>query len=104
MIRNKIKAAGEWIEDTLRRLCGRITPDGRVVVILVMFLGFTSLSLYITISSIYRFGRGDGARMQIEHIENLEMELRQKQSELDSINNNKNDFYYEYEYDRESAE
>lgn len=98
MGRKIIRACDEWIEGSLRRLCGRITPDGRVVVILAMFLSFTALSLYITISSIYRFGKGEGAKMQIEHIEKLELELRQKQSELDSINN-KTNFY---EYDRES--
>jgi hypothetical protein len=99
MVRKKVKAIGEWIEDGLRRMCGEITPDKRIIVILTMFLLFTGLSLYFTISSIYRFGRGEGERLQIRHIENLELELRQKQSELDSI---KHFNMYNYEYQRES--
>lgn len=50
-------------------------------------------------SSIYRFGKGKGERMQIQHIERLELELRQKQSQLDSVKQI-NDF--NYEYDRET--
>lgn len=99
MVRKKIKAFGEWLEDHLRRLCGEITPDKRIIVILTMFLLFTGLSLYFTISSIYRFDKGKGERMQIQHIERLELELRQKQSQLDSVKQI-NDF--NYEYDRET--
>ena len=99
MVRKKIKAFGEWLEDHLRRLCGEITPDKRIIVILTMFLLFTGLSLYFTISSIYRFGKGIGERMQIQHIERLELELLQKQNQLDSVKQI-NDF--NYEYDRET--
>lgn len=101
MARKKIKAFGEWLEDHLRRLCGEITPDKRIIVILTMFLLFTGLSLYFTISSIYRFGKGEGERLQIRHIEKLELELRQKQSELDSV---KQFNIYNYEYKRESEQ
>lgn len=85
MIAKKINAAGEWIENHLRRMCGAITPDKRVVVVVAMFLLFAGLSLYFTISSIYRFGMGAGERMQMRHIERLELELRHKQSQLDSV-------------------
>lgn len=96
MVRNKIESIREWAETRLRRLCGRITPDKRVFVILTMFLLFTALSLWFTVSSIYRFGKGDGERMRIEHIERLELELQQKQSQLDSV---KHLNFYQYEYD-----
>lgn len=99
MVRRKISAFGDWLEDHLRRLCGEITPDKRIIVILTMFLLFTGLSLYFTVSSIYRFGKGQGERMQIQHIEQLELELRQKQSQLDSVKHI-NDL--NYEYDRET--
>ncbi len=91
----KLNAIGDWIEDGLRRMCGEITPDKRIIVILTMFLGFTGLSLYFTISSIYRFGKGEGKRMQIEHIERLEWELQRKEHQLDSVKQ-LNDFNYEY--------
>lgn len=91
----KMNAIDDWIEDSLRRMCGRITPGKRLAVILTMFLGFTALSLYFTISSIYRFGKGDGERVQIQHIQRLELELQRKESQLDSIKH-VNNFNYEY--------
>lgn len=100
MKKKKINAFGDWLEDHLRALCGEITPDKRIIVILTMFLLFAGLSLYFTISSIYRFGKGNGERMQIQHIERLELELQQKQSQLDSVKQI-NDFYYEYERETE---
>ena len=45
--------------------------------LLTLLLFFSVLSLYCTVSSIYRFSKGAGERMQIRHIERLELELRQ---------------------------
>ena len=42
----------DWADVKLRRLCGRITPDQRVVVILVMFVVFGGLSVYMTVAAI----------------------------------------------------
>ena len=44
----------DWADVKLRRLCGRITPDQRVVVILVMFVVFGGLSVYMTVAAIYK--------------------------------------------------
>ena len=41
----------DWADVKLRRLCGRITPDQRVVVILVMFVVFGGLSVYMTVAA-----------------------------------------------------
>jgi hypothetical protein len=60
--------AGNTVDDALRRLCGQLSPDMRVVVIIVMTLGFSALSIYFTVTGIYRFGKEEGMRMQIEHI------------------------------------
>ena len=84
MAKKRIKAFGEWVEDHLRRACGALSPDKRIIVILTLLLFFSVLSLYFTVSSIYRFGKGAGERMQIRHIERLELELRQRQ-EADSV-------------------
>lgn len=83
---------GGRIEDFLRGLCGRITPDKRVAVILTMLVLFGSLSLYMTVSGIYRFGRDRGERLQIERMETLRL---QQERQRDSINNQNN-----YEYGR----
>ena len=66
--RNYIERVQDWLDERLRRMCGRITPGKRLAVILVMFLLFGGLSVYITFSSIYRIGKRDGQRLQIEHI------------------------------------
>ncbi len=71
MIREGLKRAGEQIEDRLRRMCGAMTPDIRVYVIVTLFLLFAALSLYTTVAGIYRLGRRDGERMRIEHLQRL---------------------------------
>lgn len=60
MIGRFIVKAQEWADGKLRRLAGRITPDMRVVIVLVMMLAFGGLSVYMTVSAIYRIGRNDG--------------------------------------------
>jgi hypothetical protein len=95
MVRRKIDGIREWVETRLRCLCSRISPDARVWVIVAMFLFFAALSLWFTVSSIYRFGSSSGERMQIEHIERLELELRQRENRLDSVKQQLNDYYYD---------
>jgi hypothetical protein len=94
----KITAAGEWVEYRLRQLCGEITPDKRLVVTLTLFFLFAGLSLYITVSSIYRFGKDEGERLNIRHIEQLQLQLdlKERQHETDSLKQSKK-FPYEYE-------
>lgn len=75
---NKIQ---DWADDSLRRLCGRITPGKRLAVILTMFLFFSIASVYIFVSGIYNIGRNEGRRIEIEHIRLLELQRK------DSINN-----------------
>lgn len=92
MIKKIITAVRDWMEDGLRSLLGRITPDGRVVIILVMLFVFSAGSVYMTVSSIYNMGKRSGReQMQIEHIERLELEHRQKADSINLLN----DFDYE---------
>ena len=58
----------------LRHLCGRMTPEIRLAVILLMFLFFGGFSIYFTISSIYRIGKEDGETIRIEHIRQLKLQ------------------------------
>ncbi len=46
MAKKRIKAFGEWVEDHLRRACGALSPDKRIIVILTLLLFFSVLSLY----------------------------------------------------------
>ena len=69
-----------WIDDRLRRMCGRITPEKRLFVILTALVLFIALSIYITFSSIYNIGKKDGERIRIEHIEKPELKAKPDQT------------------------
>jgi hypothetical protein len=87
MIRKKITNLRDRIEDGLRSLLGQISPDGRIVVILVMLFLFSAASIYITVSSIYNIGKKSGReQMQIEHIKRLELEQQQKADSINQLN------------------
>ncbi len=63
----------DWADVKLRRLCGRITPDQRVVVILVMLVVFGGLSVYMTVAAVYNIGKSDGRELGIESINGLRL-------------------------------
>lgn len=73
MIGKFIVKVQDWADEKLRRLCGRITPDQRVVIILVMFVAFGGLSVYMTITAIYNIGKSDGRQLGIEHIDPMRL-------------------------------
>lgn len=73
MIGKFILKVQDWADEKLRRLCGRITPDMRVVIILVMFVVFGGLSVYMTIRAIYNIGKSDGRQLGIEHIDPIRL-------------------------------
>lgn len=75
-----IVKAQDWADDNLRRLCGRITPEKRLAVLLTMFLFFGIASVYIFVSAIYNIGKNEGQRIEIEHIQRLDLQKK------DSIN------------------
>ncbi len=47
----------DWIEDSLRKVCGRVSPDRRVIVIVVLFILFAVVNLWIMIEGICSIGR-----------------------------------------------
>lgn len=73
MIGRIIVKVQDWADEKLRRLCGRITPDRRVVIILVMFVVFGGLSVYMTVASIYNIGKSDGRELGIERINQIRL-------------------------------
>ena len=58
----------DWADEKLRHLCGRMTPETRLAVILLMLLFFGGLSIYFTVSSIYRIGKEDGETIRIDSV------------------------------------
>ncbi len=82
-VKKSVEDIRERMELTVRRLCGRITPDKRVAVILTMLVLFGGGSIYMTVSSIYNFGKDRGRRLEIERIEAIRL---QSEPARDSIN------------------
>jgi hypothetical protein len=72
-IRHILKEVGYTINDFLRRICGGLSPDARLTVILIMLLVFTIGNLYFTISTIYNWGHRDGKNNlpEIQHMDGL---------------------------------
>ena len=68
-----IRYVPDRIDDGLRYLCGRMSPDVRLVCVVAMLTGFGCLSIYMTVSSIYRIGRHEGEQLQMEHIRRMEL-------------------------------
>lgn len=85
MIRKIINRINEWLEDGLRGLLGRLTPDRRIILVITMFLVFGGLSIYMTFSSIYNFGKNKAEKMQIEQIESLRLQLEQQRNSINNL-------------------
>lgn len=84
MIKRLFNKINEWLGNGLRGLLERLTPDRRVILVLTMLFVFGGLSIYMTVSSIYNFGKKSGIQLEIERIETLR--LQQEQARRDSIN------------------
>jgi hypothetical protein len=72
-IRHILKEIGYTTSDFLRGICGGLSPDARLTVILIMLLLFTIGNLYFTISTIYNWGHRDGRKEipEIQHMDGL---------------------------------
>lgn len=92
MVRNRIDALSEHIECFLRRICGALSPKGRMIVVLTMLAFFIVLSLYFTVSSVCRFGQSTDNAIRIRHIEPAE--LQREPTATDNVKQS-NDFNYD---------
>ena len=88
MIKKLINKVNEYWEDGLRNLFGRLTPDRRVILIVIMLITFSGLSIFMTFSD-------RGEKMQIDHIERLQFELKKMRHKTDSLKQLNN-----FQYDR----
>ena len=87
-MKEKLKELGYWLEDKLKDLCGEITPDKRLTVILIILLIFTILNLYFTFTSISTWGRKQEEKEQfkIEYMKRLELEkVKPKKLDFDFL-------------------
>lgn len=86
-MRKFIVKVQDWVDDKLRRLCGRITPEKRLAVILTMFVVFGFMSIYIFASAIYHIGKNEGRQIEIEHIKTLELQKKDSINQLNYYDN-----------------
>ncbi len=91
-----INKASDWLEDSLRSLSGRLTPDRRVILIVIMLISFSGLSIFMTFSSVYNLGKDRGEKMKMDYIERLQFELKKMRIKSDSLKLQKI-----FQYDRE---
>lgn len=101
-MKERIKELGYWIEDKLKDLCGEITPDKRLTVIIIILLIGTIANLYFTFRTVHNWGEESERREQlkIEHIKQLELQKKRDfdfwEQNIDSIlYNNYNENNYE---------
>lgn len=59
-------------EDGLRGMCGRMTPDKRVITIAVLMVVFAAVDIWVTFRAIYNIGRDD---REVERIEITPLEV-----------------------------
>lgn len=82
MIGKYVRKIQDWVDEKLRRLCGRITPEKRLFVLLGMFGIFGMMSIYIFLSAIYHIGKNEGRQIEIKHIQVLELQKRDSVNQL----------------------
>ncbi|QGY46388.1 DUF3989 domain-containing protein [Maribellus comscasis] len=92
--RKRITVIGGQLEKRLRLWCGRIPPGKRITVILTLLFLFAGLSLYITFSSLFNLGHDEKEKLNFKHIEGLQLELRDRRNNMDSIKTS-NEIYNE---------
>ena len=90
-----IKKVAAWRDNNLRRLLGRLSPERRIILIVIMLITFSVLSIFMTFSSIYNLGKEKGEKMHMEHIGRLQFELKKMQQPTDSLKLQNN-----FQYDR----
>lgn len=56
----------DGLEDRLRKVCGRINPDRRVIIIAVLFVIFAVVNIWVTLSAILSIGREERRQDAIE--------------------------------------
>lgn len=85
-MKEQLKELGYWLEGKIKDLCGELTPDKRIVTILVMLLILTIGNLYFTFSTIYNWGKESERKKHpgIEHIERLDIPGNRKEGFIDS--------------------
>jgi hypothetical protein len=91
LMKTKIREfnTGVWLktEARLKRLCGKPSPEKRLVAVIIVGLILAAANIYFVASSVYSIGKRDDERdlIRMQHIEKLE--LPHHQDSIMSIRN-----------------
>ena len=88
-IKNKIGDIRDSIDDRLRYFCHLLSPENRVLVILVLLLLGTILNFYFMFSTINNWGENNGD--EIEHVKTPDIPRTGQDNNLN---------FYDYEENR----
>lgn len=68
----------------LRGKLEALPPKARLGIVLTAFAAFASLCLYMTVTAITGFGKGNGA-MEIRHIEKLDLPMQESMNLYNNV-------------------
>lgn len=72
----KMKTLIEGLKGRLRGKLDALPPKARLGIVLAAFAAFAVLCLYMTVTAIIGFGKGNG-EMEIRHIEKLDLPVQE---------------------------
>ncbi|WP_394800689.1 TraL conjugative transposon family protein [Bacteroides uniformis] len=80
----KMKTLIEGLKGGVRRKLEALPPKARLGIVLTAFALFAVLCLYMTVTAIAGFGKGNGA-MEIRHIENLDLPTQESMNLYNNV-------------------
>ena len=80
----KMKTLIEGLKGRGRRKLEALPPKARLGIVLTAFAAFAVLCLYMTVTAIAGFGKGNGA-MEMRHIENLDLPTQESMNLYNNV-------------------
>lgn len=90
-----IETIKDWLNDGLRGICGRMTPDRRILAIVILLAVFAGINFYFTFRAIYNIGCED-ARYELVDSPIVIPEFDLPEEEPDELQQEIEDFFYEH--------
>lgn len=80
----KMKTLIEGLKGGVRRKLEALPPKARLGIVLTAFALFAVLCLYMTVTAITGFGKGNGA-MEMRHIEKLDLPVQENMNLYNNV-------------------
>ena len=93
-MRKLIERINDWFSDVLRGICGRMTPDRRIVAIVILLAVFAGINFYFTFRAIYNIGRED-AKYELVDSPIVIPDFELQEEEPDELQQEIEDFFNE---------